>query len=89
MTDSLHGFCPRMVYIISLRCPQRFRLRRGRHTSEVTAFSDHLLDSQSFVIAEGWSCIQHVFGTPRGVFMGQNFLSDFIDALGSWNWDNV
>jgi hypothetical protein len=48
-------------------------------------FSLHLFGSQSSVIAEDWSCIQRVFETPRGVSMGQIFLHDFIDALGSWN----
>jgi hypothetical protein len=89
MTDSLHGFCRHMVYFISLRCPQRSCLRPGKRTRKVTAFSDHFLDSQSSIIAKDWSCIQHVFETPRGVFMGQRFLHDLIDALGSWNWGIV
>ncbi|KAH9996666.1 hypothetical protein BJV74DRAFT_827424 [Russula compacta] len=39
--------------------------------------------------AQDWSCIQHVFETPRGAFMGRKFLGDLGDALGSWNWGNV
>jgi hypothetical protein len=58
-------------------------------TNKVTAFSDHLHDSQIYLIAEDWSCIQRVFETPRGVSMGQIFLRDLIDALGSWNWSTV
>ena len=38
-------------------------------------------------IGERWSCIRRVFETPRGLSMGQNFLRDFINVLGSWNWD--
>ncbi|KAF8496436.1 hypothetical protein F5888DRAFT_1703843, partial [Russula emetica] len=44
---------------------------------------------QTYHQGERWSCIRRVFETPRGLRMGQNFLRDFIDALGSWNWDNV
>jgi len=51
-------------------------------------FFDHL-HPYSSAIGERWSCIQRVFETPRGLLMGQNFLRDFIDALGSWNWSNV
>ena len=54
----------------------------------MTTFSDHLDDSQFYVIAN-WSCIQRVFETPRGVHMGQMFLLDLIDALGAWNWGSV
>jgi hypothetical protein len=56
---------------------------QGKHP-----FFDHL-HSYSSIIGERWSCIQRVFETPRGLLMGQNFLGDFIDALGSWNWSNV
>ena len=37
-------------------------------------------------IAEGWSCIQHVFETPHGTLMGQKF---FFGALCSWDWGDA
>jgi hypothetical protein len=73
LTDSLHGFCPHMVCFTFLRCPQWHNLRKGRRTNKVTTFSNHLYDSQLYVIAD-WSCIQRVFETPQGVLMGQMFL---------------
>ena len=48
-------------------------------------FSYHLHSYSSAIVGERWSCIRRVFETPRGLPMGQKFLRDFIDALGSWN----
>ena len=49
----------------------------------------YYLHSYSSATGERWSCIRRVFETPRGLLMGQKFLRNFIDALGSWNSSKV
>ena len=78
-----------MAYFISLRCLLLSRQRLGRRTSKVIALAMPVSPNLIIYIAQGWSCIQHVFETPHGTLMGQKFLGDLLGALNSWDWGDA